>query len=445
MANVTCSVTVTATDTDGQHAEATVFYQVPAEQPGPPQTASGRVTWHGTALGVHPFRGNAGQSVGALIRTGITTGNHGNTGVPGTARGAVGWKGVATGARPGATGKQGSATGRFTKAGSAIGVRPGPPPPPGDRPYIAYTVDSFFRSKAAGAPIDEARTAQFINFQKTFVDDKGNHASQYAYPRLQGVAGNLWGTAFALGKASDPIWKVTGKSSGTAAATQQLTVTGFHAPENLGTLVTGTSDSPLCVIDTAFGITVFVTNSTWNAGMGHNIAVGGATGGSASCFWHSSNGLNSANPRSNDSRNWSSRGRISDALVIRRDEVDYAIAKGTDCGHIIHCFIMESKSGFCHPMTGDEGARGGYGVEGERVIIRPGINLTTRGLSPAGLAIARTLQNYGMMIGDNAGSFTCLHCEVEYPSHPVWNGLLNQDSLRGLTWDDFACVQLGWQ
>jgi hypothetical protein len=66
-------------------------------------------------------------------------------------------------------------------------------------------------------------------------------------------------------------------------------------------------------------------------------------------------------------------------------------------------------------------------------------------MSKAGLVLARTLQNYGCYIGDNAGTQSTLKGEQEKPNHPVWGNLLHRDELQGITWDDMACVKLGWQ
>ena len=85
------------------------------------------------------------------------------------------------------------------------------------------------------------------------------------------------------------------------------------------------------------------------------------------------------------------------------------------------------------------------GAEGERIAIAPSVDLTRRGLSPEALVIARTLQNYGCYIGDNAGSGSRLKAEQESAAHPVWDGRLGMDSLRGLTWDDFVVLPRGWQ
>lgn len=306
-------------------------------------------------------------------------------------------------------------------------------PDPGDRPFIPYVASAFLKSRSQGAPIDEARTSQMHTFMSTFVDQKGT-----PYPLIKGVGGNLWGTAYAMSSASDPIWKLA-QAGVPSQLVQQLCVTGFHAPSNFGQRITGTTDSPFCVIDRAQGITVFGTKASVN------LTTRVLTCQTGSAMYHSSNGLDGRNPASTDKRNQTSRGRISEALVIRRDLIDYGIAHNTDLGHVLHLFIAESGSGHCHPMVGDEGARAGFGVEGERMVIRPDIDVTKRGLSPAGLVVARTLQNYGCYIGDNAGGASSLKAEVESPSNPVWNGLLKADSLKGITWADFACVKLGWQ
>lgn len=299
-------------------------------------------------------------------------------------------------------------------------------------PFIPYVPGSFLTSPAAGAPIDDTRTKTMQNFMATFADQKA-----WKYPSVQGVGGNLWGTAYAMGQSSDPIWKLTGSGIPTPVL-DQLKNKGFHAPSGFGSRITGTSDSPFCVIDMANGITVFGTKAVYVSGTTISVQSGG-------CMWHSSNGLDGRNPLATNKNNRTSRGRISEALVIRRDLMDYAIANNTGLGHVLHMFIAETGSGHCHPMTGDEGTRAGFGIEGERIIIRPDVDLSTRGMSPAGLVLARTIQQHGMYIGDNAGKMSTLKAEVETSSHMVWNGLLQQDSLRGVTWADMACVKAGWQ
>lgn len=296
------------------------------------------------------------------------------------------------------------------------------------RPFVAYSTDSYFRSRVGSTTIDQTRTKAFQSFMKTHPDQR-----RYAYPRINGVAGNKWGTPYALGTASDPIWKLTGSSN---SRTSVLGTKGFHAPEWLGKMLTGTTDSPLCVIDVASGFTVFCADARLTGT--HTIS-----GSAGAITYHSSNGLDYRNRLTNDTRNCTSRGRISDAMVIRKDLVDYGVAANTDLGHVLHMFLVETRTsdGYRHPMTGAEKNKFGFGAEGERIAIAPSVDLTKRGLSPEALVIARTLQNYGCYFGDNSGSESCLKAEQENTARPVWNGRLGRDALKGITWDDFVVLK----
>jgi hypothetical protein len=299
------------------------------------------------------------------------------------------------------------------------------------RPFTAYTANSYFKCRVNGAPVDQARTAAFRAFMKAHPDQR-----RYPYPRISGTGSNRWGTAFAMGTSADPVWKLTGRMN---PACKILTTQGFHAPLWLGAMLTGTSDSPFCVIDVASGYTVFAGNARVTGARTIDVSSAGVT-------YHASNGLHAKNPYSDEPRNFSSRGRISDAMVIRKDLIDYGVANRTDLGHVLHLFLAETRTtdGFCHPMVGRENGKNGFGAEGERIAIAPNVDVTRRGLSPEALVIARTLQNYGCYIGDNAGSDSRLKAEQENSVRPVWGGRLTMDSLAGLTWDDFVVLPRGW-
>lgn len=295
-------------------------------------------------------------------------------------------------------------------------------------PFLPYGTDSYFRTPAAGLAADLARTAEFHRFMATFPSQRS-----YAYPRIGGTGTNHWGTAFAMSNAADPLWRLTGSMSPLCSC---LAHTGFHAPDWLGTVLTGTTDSPFCVVDLGSGFTVFGTKASLVAPRTISVQT-------AAISYHASNGLHRKDPLTNDRRNFTSRGRISEAMVIRADLVEYGIARNTDLGHVLHLFLAETRSsdGYRHPMVACEGGKNGFGAEGERLAIHPAVDLTTRGLSPAGLVVARTLQRYGCYIGDNAGGESRLKAEQETPGHPVWNGRLGLDSLAGLRWDDFVVLK----
>ena len=256
-----------------------------------------------------------------------------------------------------------------------------------------------------------------------------------AYPLIRGPGGNSWGTAYAEGSAADPVWRLTGSVPSEVAV---LRTQGFHAPESFGSMLTGTSDSPFVVVDRASGWSVWGAKASVTGD--HVISVG-----AAGLFVHASNGLDRRSPFSDSAVNFRSRGAIPDAMVIRKDLVSWGVAMGGDLGHVLHLFMVEtdSSAGYVHPMVGYESGKYGWGAEGQRIAIDPGVDLTTRGLSPEALVIARTLQRYGAYLGDNAGGPTSLKAEQESAGHPVWDGRLTADALRGLSWDDFVVVSAG--
>lgn len=295
------------------------------------------------------------------------------------------------------------------------------------RPFLPYTDDSYFRSTVLDAPVDTARTQAFRSFMR-------NHPEQrdWPHPRINGVEGNEWGTAYAMGRKDHPVWRLEGEHDPRADV---LFRRGFHAPPWLGKMLTGTDDSPLCVVDRASGFTVFCANA-------RVVGRRRIRATAAAVTHHTSNGLDHRNPLSDNERNFTSRGRISDAMVIRKDLVKHGVAQDTDLGHVLHLFLVEtlSSDGFCHPMVGEESDKHGFGAEGERLAIAADVDLTERHLSPEGLVVARTLQRHGCYIGDNAGSASALKAQQENASRPVWGGRLRRDSLRGITWDDFVVL-----
>lgn len=304
-------------------------------------------------------------------------------------------------------------------------------------PFLPYTSNSFFKSRVENGPVDAARTTSFRNFMNGgYPEQKG-----WLYPAINGVTGSSWGTVYVEGNASDPVWFLSGVMSSKVSSVVGVGKKGFHAPAYLGDILTGTSDSPACIMDRANGYTIFAGKASKKSSNTIGVLSAGIT-------YHASNGLNGTNTLTTDKRNFTSRGRISESLVIRRDAVDYAIANNTGLGYVLQIFLVETKTtdGHCHPMTGHESSKNGWGAEGERIALKPDIDLTKRGLSPFGLAVARTLQQHGMYIGDNAGSMSALKAQQTNTKQNPWAGLtVSQQALKGLTWNDFNVIKKGWQ
>lgn len=296
--------------------------------------------------------------------------------------------------------------------------------------FLPYTADAFFRSRVDTAPVDAARTSAFRSFMATFTAQK-----KATWPKIQ--VSNDFAMTYHVGQASDPIWTLSGGSTNA-----RLTITrtqGFHMADAVAdSFPTGTQDRAGVMVDPVFGYSVVFSDAVPDRTT-RTISVS-----SAGVFWHSSNGLDYRNPLTNDARNFSSRGRIPDAMVIRRDLLDEAIAAGTGLGHVLNLFFVETLTtdGFCHPMIGAESENFGFGAQGERIRIRPDLDLTTRGLTNAALAVSRTLQQHGGYLGDNSGSAT----KVKASQLSRYAGTnLATDCLRGkVFWNDFEVLPRGW-
>ena len=306
------------------------------------------------------------------------------------------------------------------------------------RPFIAYSPDSFLKSTVAGAPVDQTLTQQFQSYMVSNPDQAGTD-----YPTIHGVDGNKWGMPYAMSTCSDPVWQIGSASTRAPKQWTGLQTTGFHAPADFGSRLTGTNDSPFVVIDRCDHITVWGANAAVSGTHTLSVSTYGA-------FNHDSNGLDERNPASNNSQNFRSRGVIPDSMLIRKDQMDYAIANHTDLGQVLEVFFVETDGSgtpcYTNPMVGCEKRHTGWGTEGTRIAVSPSVNLSTRSCSPQALVIAKTLQDYGGYLGDNSGSTTGLKAEQESPSHPVWNGTLSRDELNGcVTWNDFVVIKPGWQ
>ena len=306
-------------------------------------------------------------------------------------------------------------------------------PPSAGQLFLPYSSDAFFRSTVEGAPVDDAATADFRSFMRGHPDQRG-----VDHPVIRGVGGNRWGTVYAEGRASDPLWRLTGEVPAEVAV---LGTRGFHAPEWLGDVLTGTSDSPFVVVDRASGWSVWAAKAEPEGDRTIRVQ-------DAGLFEHDSNGLDRRNPRSDSDLNFRSRGAIPDAMVIRRDLLDRGVEQGADLGHVLHLFMVEtdSSAGQVHPMVGSESDKFGWGAEGQRIAVDPEVDLDRRSCSAPARVIALTLQRYGAYLGDNSGAETSLKAQQEIEDGDTWDGRLDRDELEGcVSWDDFIVITPGWQ
>ena len=321
-----------------------------------------------------------------------------------------------------------AAVGGSTGDGSTSGTDPaGQAPAPVTDFGLPYSAGSYFKSRVDNASVNATRTAAFREFMRTAPDQKG-----ISWPKVN--MNPDWAMSYHVGKSSDPIWRLAGGNTSNSRL-QILTKQGFHMADSVAdTFPTGTQDRPGVMVDPVFGYTVQFADAVVNK------ATRTITVSNAGIMWHSSNGLDYRNPKSDDSRNFTSRGRIIDSMVIRRDILDKAIANDTGLGYVLHMFFVETNSadGVRSPMVAAESGQSGWGAEGERIRLNPSIDLKARGLTGAALALARTLQQNGAYIGDNSGSST----QLKASQASVYAGTnMATDMFQGkISWDDFEVL-----
>lgn len=302
------------------------------------------------------------------------------------------------------------------------------------KPFLPYSADAFYKaSLIPGLPIDADLTSQF----RAWITGRADQAG-WDYPHLKGAGTDRWGMPYAESTSADPIWHLSGSLP--PPVVDQLVNQGFHAPDWLGGQLTGTTDSPFVVCDKATGI------SLWGHGAAADPTQRVITCGDAGYFVHASNGLDQRAAGSDSTVNYRTRGIISDAMVIRRSALEWATANGQPFPHVLHLFIPEplTAAGWCWPLINCEKNKYGWGAEGWRLAVDPAIDLTTRGMTPAGLALARGLQTHGVYIGDTSGGEASLKLEQTSATHNPWSGFaVGERELAGITWDDWVVINPG--
>jgi hypothetical protein len=319
---------------------------------------------------------------------------------------------------------------RLVRAELGGGPPPPPPPPPPVVTGLPYGADSYFQSRVEAATVDAAQTAAFRNFMATNVDQKA-----VTWPKINLNPG--WSGHNHISAQGDPVWKL-GSGGGTDSRLDVLRTQGVHLADAVWqTVPTGTQDRLLVVRDGINGYTMQCADVAV-------ISSAARTFSASNCgiFWHSSNGLDYRNPLSDDARNFTSRGRIPDAMQVPRYELDEAVAAGTGVGHVLHLFFVATDGTgnpcFVHPMVGCEQRQTGWGKEGTQLRISPTVDLAARGLTGAALALARTLQQNGTYLGDNSGSATQI--KVGPPADYQGTNLAT-DAFQGkISWTDFEVV-----
>jgi hypothetical protein len=235
------------------------------------------------------------------------------------------------------------------------------------------------------------------------------------------VSASLGGTGFRMGAASDSVAAGTGP-----------------APIPSGAMPAAGTDKHLSVVDesaqTEWGF--------WNA----DDSTSSWTAGEASTMDLSGDGVR---PPTNDTPWWAGQGprACGYALIAGLITVDEVKA-----GTIRHALILayphiESRY-YTPPASSAQGttseALPTRGIPcGGHLQLDPSLDVTTLGLSPAGLAIAHALQQYGAFVGDFSGAIS-IYADASPTAQAYWaTGVLSNSEASAIPLSSFRVLQLG--
>ena len=290
--------------------------------------------------------------------------------------------------------------------------------------YRAFPSSSYWNTPLpADAPLDP-NSGAIISFLKA--DNTTN------YVRLAGTSSTgTWGNPIYWSGTSDPTYAINNSCS----QRQPSEFSSMRIPA--GARPDPTSDAGMTVYDGDKGLVYALWHASYNATTDTWSACGGTV------YYLSSNGLEGSLLQSDQPRNKGHRGAPPPTYAVRYDEVRAGAIR-----HVLKIAVNTTKCSHTFPMVADEcGTTATYAPpEGTRIRIKPWIDLTKLGLSPAALIVARALQTYGAVIGDQSGGPVSLKVEntVAEGLGPKWDGVLSATSLAGVPLDDFQVVQLGY-
>jgi hypothetical protein len=282
-----------------------------------------------------------------------------------------------------------------------------------------FHADSFWNKALPDDAPEDPRSAEFLGW----LDE---HTNGFL---LSGLGENRWGLPCFLAGEGDPFWDVS--LADTTPQVRSIVDEGLRAPERALTALTGTRDSPIVILDRARGVQV----ALWQT----SADTSGFRASEAAIYWDDSNGLapGDENP-DGDPRNHGHRGVAPSTMLVRRPEIEHGI------DHVLKVAIPGTAEWHVRPMVGHEPDRGGVIGQGMRLRIRADVDLDRYDLTAPSMTIARALQRYGAIVGDNSGADRIV-LKVEQDIGQ-WSGVdLVADSLAQIPVDDLVFVRAGWE
>jgi hypothetical protein len=293
-----------------------------------------------------------------------------------------------------------------------------------DAPYRAFSPSSYWNTPLPlDAPVD-TNSENIIAFIKEHSTTDFVHFGG-ATPE------GTWGNPIYWAKRGNPSYEIRNTCS-------------FEPPPEFasvriprGARPDPSSDSAMTVYDVAKGHVYAFHWTNYDKASDTWSACGGAV------YYLNSNGLHGTLRRSDEPRNDGHRGVPPPAFAVRYDEVQFG-----EINHVLKIGVTATKCAHVFPMVRDEcGTTATHAPpEGTRIRIKPSIDLSLLGLSAPELVVARALQEYGAVIGDQGGGPVSLKLEntVAEGRGQLWDGVLTSDSLAAIPLDGYEVIELGY-
>ena len=293
-----------------------------------------------------------------------------------------------------------------------------------DSPYRAFTATSYWNTPLpVDAPV--SRRSQKI---LAFIMRKATTP----YVHLAGANDSgQWGNPIYWAKSDDPTYNV----GNSCVFDRPPEFASIRIPR--GAKPDPSSDSGMTIYDLDKSIVYGLHKARYNDSKDKWRACGG------SVYYLASNGLDGGLRRSDEKRNQGHRGVPPSTFAVRYEEVqDGAIE------HVLKVAVPLTKCKHVFPMVNDEcGTRKKNAPpEGARIRINPSVDLSSINLSPEALTVAKTLQKYGAVIGDQSGGPISLKLEntVAEGRGQLWAGTLTSNALAEIPLSSFEVVRLGY-
>lgn len=205
----------------------------------------------------------------------------------------------------------------------------------------------------------------------------------------------------------------------------------------IGALPDPSSDAAMTVYDQSAGIVYGFWHTSYDATRDVWSACGGTV------YYLGSNGLHHDLAASDDPRNTGHRGVPPSTYAALYDEI-----KTGSIDHVLKIAVDTTGCAHVFPMVGDECGTTAADAppEGTRIRIDPSLDLSKLGLSSAALVIAKALQRYGAVIGDQSGGPVTLKLEntIAEGRGFLWDHVLTATALQAIPLSSYEVVRLGY-